>query len=45
MIIGTGPITVVSVGALPVDGNPSITLPLLNIAKTFHAVDGEYKIL
>ena len=45
MIVGVGPITVESVGGLPVDGSPSVTLPLLNISKTFHAVDGEYKIL
>jgi hypothetical protein len=45
MVTGTGPITVASVGGWPVDGMPSIDLPLLNITKTFHAVDGEYKIL
>ena len=45
MVTGTGPITVAATGSWPVDGNPSITLPLLNIAKTFYVVDGEYKIL
>jgi len=45
MVIGTGPITVVSDGGWPIDSKPSITLPLLNITKTFHVVDGEYKIL
>lgn len=45
MITGAGPITVQADGGAPVDGNPSISLPLLNIAKTFHVVDGEYRIL
>lgn len=45
MVIGTGPITVEADGGWPVDGKPSITLPLLNITKTFHVVDGEYRIL
>jgi len=45
MVVGTGPITVSADGAWPIDSNPSITLPLLNIAKTFYVVDGEYKIL
>jgi len=45
MVVGTGPIIVKSDGGWPVDSLTMITLPLLNIAKTFHAVDGEYKIL